>query len=83
MMMGSVLAAVFRRDWTMMKRYIVNSVSSLVSVYMIFILIFAGLQSVSGYVKTGALDGSLEGTIIGFFVWTFTTMLSPTWRGIS
>mgnify|MGYP000913284451 CR=1 FL=1 len=72
MMIGSVLAAVFRRDWTMMKRYIVNSVSSLVSVYMIFILIFAGLQSVSGYVKAGALDGSLEGTIIGFFVWTFT-----------
>ena len=72
MMMGSVLAAVFRRDWTMMKRYIVNSVSSLVSIYMIFILIFAGLQSVSGYVKTGALDGSFEGTIVGFFVWTFT-----------
>ena len=72
MRLVSVLGAVFRRDWTMMKRYIVNSISTLVSIYMIFILIFAGLQSVSGYVKTGALEGSLEGTIIGFFVWTFT-----------
>lgn len=72
MNLGSVLTAVFRRDWTMMKRYMVNSISSLVSIYMIFILIFAGLQSVSSYVKTGALDGSLEGTIVGFFVWTFT-----------
>jgi ABC-2 type transport system permease protein len=72
MNLGSVLAAVFRRDWTMLKRYMVNSISSLVSIYMIFILIFAGIQSVSNYVKTGALDGSLEGTIVGFFVWTFT-----------
>ena len=72
MNLGSVLAAVFRRDWTMMKRYMVNSISSLVSIYMIFMLIFAGLQSVSSYVKTGTLDGSLEGTIVGFFVWTFT-----------
>ena len=56
----------------MLKRYIVNSVSSLVSIYMIFILIFAGLQSVSKYANTGALEGSLEGTIVGFFVWTFT-----------
>ncbi|MBP7892840.1 MAG: ABC transporter permease [Firmicutes bacterium] len=72
MNLGSVLAAVFRRDWTMLKRYIVNSVSSLVSIYMIFILIFAGLQSVSKYANTGALEGSLEGTIVGFFVWTFT-----------
>lgn len=72
MNLGSVLAAVFRRDWTMIKRYMVNSISSLVSVYMVFILIFAGLQTVSSYVKTDALDGSLEGTIIGFFVWTFT-----------
>lgn len=72
MKLGSVITAVVMRDWTMMKRYMVNSISSLVSVYMIFILIFAGLQSVSSYVKTGTLDGSLEGTIVGFFVWTFT-----------
>ncbi len=72
MKLGSVLAAVFRRDWTMIKRYTFNSVSSLVSIYMVFILIFAGLQSVSNYVKSETLEGSLEGTIVGFFVWTFT-----------
>jgi ABC-2 type transport system permease protein len=72
MKLGNVLAAVFRRDWTMMKRYMVNSVSSLMSIYMVFMLIFMGLQSVSRYASTSGLDGSLEGTIVGFFVWTFT-----------
>lgn len=56
----------------MMKRYMVNSVSGLVSIYMIFMLIFMGFQSVSRYASTSGLDGSLEGTIVGFFVWTFT-----------
>ena len=71
MNLGSVLAAVFRRDWTMMKRYMVNSISSLVSIYMIFMLIFAGLQSVSSTRRRRARRLARR-TIVGFFVWTFT-----------
>jgi len=72
MNLGTVFGAVFRRELTMIRRYMVNSISSLVSVYLVFILMFMGFQSMSNYVKTGALEGSLEGTIVGFFVWTFT-----------
>lgn len=74
MNLGSVFVAVIQRDWAMMKRYIVNTVSSLVSIYLIFLLIFVGFKNLSGYVATGALEGTMEGTVIGFFVWTFTIM---------
>ncbi|NLB74760.1 MAG: ABC transporter permease [Firmicutes bacterium] len=74
MNLGSVFVAVLQRDWAMMKRYIVNTVSSLVSIYLIFLLIFLGFKSLSGYAATGALEGTMEGTVIGFFVWTFTIM---------
>ncbi len=72
MNLGTVFLAVFRREWTMIKRYLVNSISSLISVYFIFILIFMGFKSMSNYAMAGSLEGSLEGTIVGFFVWTFT-----------
>lgn len=74
MNLASVFVTVIRRDWAMLKRYIVNTVSTLVSIYLIFLLIFLGLKSLSGYAATGALEGSMEGTVIGFFVWTFTIM---------
>ncbi len=74
MNLGSIFVTVIRRDWAMMRTYIVNTVSSLVSIYVIFLLIFLGLKSLSGYAATGALEGSMEGTVIGFFVWTFTVM---------
>lgn len=72
MNLGTVFLAVFRREWTMIRRYMVNSISSLMSVYLIFILIFMGFKSMSNYVMAGSLEGSLEGTVVGFFVWTFT-----------
>ena len=74
MNLGSVLGAIVQRDWAMMKRYIVNTVSGLVSIYIIFFLIFLGFKSFSAYAATGALQGTIEGTTIGFFVWTFTLM---------
>lgn len=74
MNLGSVFVAVIQRDWAMMKRYIVNTISGLVSIYLVFLLIFLGFKSLSGYAAAGALEGSMEGTVIGFFVWTFTLL---------
>ena len=34
MNLSSVFVAVIQRDWAMMKRYIINTVSTLVSIYL-------------------------------------------------
>lgn len=70
----SILVAILQRDWAMMRRYIVNTVSSLVSIYIIFLFIFLGIKGLSSYAAIGALEGTLEGTVIGFFVWTFSVI---------
>lgn len=72
MYLGTLFKTIFRRELTMMTRYVINTVSSLASIYLFFVLIFLGLQNLSSHMAGDALSGSLEGTIIGFFVWTFT-----------
>ena len=72
MHLGILFRTIFRRELTMMTRYVINTISGLVSIYLFFVLIFLGMQNLSGYMAGDALSGSLEGTIIGFFVWTFT-----------
>lgn len=72
MYLGTLFKTIFRRELTMMTRYVINTVSSLASIYLFFVLIFLGMQNLSGHLAQDTLSGSLEGTIIGFFVWTFT-----------
>ncbi len=72
MRLGTLFRTVFRRELTMMTRYAVNTVSSLVSIYILFVLIFLGMQRLSSTMAGEFLNDTLEGTIIGFFVWTFT-----------
>ena len=72
MQLGILFRTIFRKELTMMTRYVINTLSSLVSIYLFFVLIFLGMQNLSGYMAADALSGTLEGTIIGFFVWTFT-----------
>jgi ABC-2 type transport system permease protein len=69
---GTLFKTIFRREFTMMTRYAINTVSSLASIYLFFVLIFLGIKSLSSHMAEDALSGSLEGAIIGFFVWTFT-----------
>ena len=47
MNLSSVFVAVIQRDWAMMKRYIINTVSTLVSIYLIFLFIFLSFMSLS------------------------------------
>ncbi|HHY98373.1 MAG TPA: ABC transporter permease [Firmicutes bacterium] len=62
------LQAIVRRNITMMTRYIFNTLSGFVSIYLIFCFIFFGMKA---FAKPGpSLDSSLEGTVVGFFVWT-------------
>lgn len=72
MHLSILFRTIFRRELTMMTRYMINTISGLVSIYLFFVLVFLGMQNLSGYMAGNALSGTLEGTIIGFFVWTFT-----------
>jgi ABC-2 type transport system permease protein len=72
MQLGILFKTIFRRELTMMTRYVINTLSGLLSIYLFFVLIFLGMQNLSGYMTGDTLSGTLEGTIVGFFVWTFT-----------
>lgn len=61
-----LLEAVFRKQLTLMIRYPVNTISQLVTIYAIFAVMFFGGQAVAG----AALDDSLGGIIVGFFLFT-------------
>ncbi len=61
--------AVLKRRLIELKRYAFNTLSSLATIYLIFLLLFLGARFVAG---PGAMFGeSLEGLIVGFSMWTF------------
>lgn len=66
----TVLKASVLRSVTMIKRYYFNWFSGLISVYLIFCFIFFGMKALTA-ASSRASDGSLEGTVVGFFVWMF------------
>ncbi|MGB4337699.1 MAG: ABC transporter permease [Bacillota bacterium] len=71
MRLGVVFGAIFRRDLAMAKRYLFNTLSSLISIYVVFLLIFMGMRAFGVRPMDAGGDQSLENTVIGFFVWTF------------
>ena len=62
---------IFKRDLIHFKRYLLNSISSMVTLYLIFLLVFLGIR---GIVKTpAALGNTIEGFAIGFVLWVLTS----------
>ena len=62
--------AVFERFWIELKRYAFNTLSGLVTLYLIFLLIFAGAKYAQGF-GINLFGESVEGLVVGFLVWTF------------
>ena len=62
-----VFKAVFFRTIVEMRRYAFNTVAGLVTMYLIFLLLFLGAKFVGG--PTFATGGSLEGLVVGYLVW--------------
>lgn len=58
--------AVLKKKVLLLVRYPVNTVSQFGTIYLFFLVIFLGGQAVAG----AALDDSLAGIIVGFFLWT-------------
>ncbi len=65
-----VFNAVFRQGIIIRFRYPLNFISALITLYVIFFLLFKG----SKMFYSGMTDKSLEGLIIGFFIWIFSIM---------
>ncbi|WP_323174021.1 ABC transporter permease [Natrialba sp. PRR66] len=62
--------AIARKELILMVRYPVNTLSNLFLTYLFFVLIFFGGQAVAG----PALTASLDGIIVGFFLWTMASL---------
>lgn len=59
--------AMFKRYGIELRRYYVNTVSTLISVYLIFLLIFLGLQAFAG--GRAEFGDTTAGLVVGFMVW--------------
>ncbi len=62
--------AIICRHLIELKRYAFNTLSSLATVYLVFLLMFFGAQILAG--GEAMFGDSLEGLIVGFLVWTLS-----------
>ncbi len=67
-----VLKSLFVKVIIEMKRYMFNTVSSLVTMYIVFLLLFFGAKAVGG--TAFQAGDSLEGLVVGYIVWVFSIM---------
>lgn len=77
-----VFKAVLAKSLIEQRRYLFNMVSGLVTMYIVFLLLFFGARMIGGSVlNTG---GSLEGLVVGYTVWMLAIVAfeGPAW-GIS
>ncbi|MEW6522793.1 MAG: ABC transporter permease [Bacillota bacterium] len=66
----TVFRAVFVRNLIMMRRYMANTLSGIITIYIVFMLLFLGVQAMTGGAfAIGAT--TLEGLVVGYLVWTF------------
>jgi len=67
-----VLKAVCTKSLIELRRYLFNTVSSLVTMYIVFVLLFFGAKALGGpTVQTG---DTLEAIVVGYLVWVFSIM---------
>ena len=65
-----LVAAVFRKEMALFRRYIFNTLSGVIMIGMVFLVLFLGLKVVGKQ----DLGGTIEGMIVGFYVWTCAIM---------
>lgn len=63
---GRLVAAVFEKQYIVLKRYWINTATMLVTMYVFFAMIFYGGQAAAG----PAIEDSLDGIVVGFFLFS-------------
>ncbi|MEW6723508.1 MAG: ABC transporter permease [Bacillota bacterium] len=64
--------AIFYRNLVLMRSYFFNTISMLVTMYIVFLLMFYGAKAVGG--ASLSMGDTLEGLIVGYLVWMFAIM---------
>ncbi len=64
-----VLKALVKRNFLMVVRYPFNLIAGLISLFLIFLVIFYGAQAVGG--GNPAFGATLSGIVMGFMLWSF------------
>lgn len=62
--------AIFTRFLIELKRYPFNTLSSIITLYLIFLLLFAGAKYAQGF-GVNIFGEGLEALVVGYLVWTF------------
>ena len=62
--------AVATKELILLRRYPLNSLSQLFTIYLYFVILFFGGQTFGG----PAITASFDGIIVGFFVWTIASL---------
>jgi ABC-2 type transport system permease protein len=65
-----LVGAVFRKEMALFRRYIFNTLSGVIMIGLVFLALFLGLKMVGRQ----DLGGTIEGMIVGFYVWTCAIM---------
>ena len=56
-------------EFIIMRRYLFNMLSALITIYILFLLIFFGARALGG--GAPGFDGTLDAIVVGFLVWIF------------
>lgn len=67
-----VYKAIFKRDWLTLRRYPLNLASGIVTIYLIFLIIFYGAKAIGG--GSPAFGETLSGIVVGFMMWFLVLM---------
>ncbi len=66
----ALFVTLFKRDWLEMVRYPFNMLSSIITLYFLFLLIFLGYRAVGG--QGVNFGNTVDGITVGFMLWTFS-----------
>jgi ABC-2 type transport system permease protein len=61
---------IFVKEWINLKRYPFNTISAVVTIYMVFLLFFLGYKIIGG--NQANFTRTTEGFVVGFFIWTYS-----------
>ncbi|MCY1034365.1 ABC transporter permease [Corallococcus sp. BB11-1] len=71
--MHGLFLAELRRSWALSRRYPGEMVTMLVSLVLVFLMLFWGVRYVAGP-GPGALGDRLDGLIVGYFLWSVAAL---------
>ncbi|MFQ6090009.1 MAG: ABC transporter permease [Candidatus Bipolaricaulia bacterium] len=63
--------ALLKKEYIYLKRYYFNTLSGIITIYIVFLIIFYGAKALLGGSASPSFGNTLSGIVVGFMVWTF------------